>query len=172
MKTQNIKDLEATVKELRCNLAKVLGKNKKISDEIKILHKEGSRYRQRIKGLLLSREKICDKSRLKSSKIKRLENKLKPKRHHFTGLMMQLAVMLRVFTSSSYKNISMILTLLKAYLPLDDLSVPCANTIQNWTSKLGLNALKNIDKTYLGEDICVIVDESIQIGSSILLARC
>ena len=101
-----------------------------------------------------------------------MENKLKPKRHHFTGFMMQLAVMLRVFTNCSYKNISMILTLLKACLPLDDLSIPCANTIQNWTSKLGLNALKNIDKTYLGEDICVVVDESIQIGSSILLARC
>ena len=64
MKTQNIKDLEIALKQSECNLAKVLAKAKK-SDEIKILHKEGSRYRQRIKGLLLSREKTRVGSRLR-----------------------------------------------------------------------------------------------------------
>ena len=42
--------------------------------------------------------------------------------------MMELSVMLRLFAKCSYRSISMILKLLKDYLYLEDLTIPCANT--------------------------------------------
>ena len=169
MKQQTIKDLELLIKELTGKLAKETEKSKKLSAEKKILKKKASRDTQRKKELLLSREKTRARSAAKSVKIKILERKLKPKRHHYTTLMVELSVMLRVFCGCSFRGISKILTLLKDYLCLEDLTIPSANTIQNWTSKLGLSSLKNLDKTYLEGDICVIIDECIQMGNSKML---
>ena len=104
MKTQNIKDLKVTSKQLQRNLAKALEKTKKYSDENKILRKVEVDINKESRGLLLRREKTRDKSRLNSTKMKNLENKLKSKRPHFTGLTMQLAVMLHVFINSFFQN--------------------------------------------------------------------
>jgi hypothetical protein len=164
-----IKDLNPTYKQISSNLAKEIEKSKKLSAENKILRKTVSRGKQRIKEVTLSREKTRVKNVTQYAIIKQLRSKLKPKRHHYTALLIRLAVMLRVFTGCSFRSISKILTLLKDYLCLEDFTIPCANTIQNWTVKLGLNALKNLDKTYLKGDIGIIIDESILIGNSKLL---
>ena len=134
MTQQITKDLLPTYKQVVCNLEKEQEKSKKYFAENKILRKEKSRAKARIKFLVDSRDKIREKNTIKSVEIKVLRTKLKPKRHHYTSLMIKLSVMLRVFTNSSFRSISMILTLLKDYLYLEDLVVPCANTIQNWTS--------------------------------------
>ena len=169
MKQQTIKDLEVTIKQLCCKLEKETEKRKKVCADNKILRKKVSRGTQRIKEVVLSREKTSIKNATQSATIKQLRSKLKPKGHNYTALMIQLAVMLRVFCGCSFRGISKILTLLKDYLCLEDFAIPCANTIQNWTAKVGLNALKNLDKTYLEGDIGIIVDESILIGNSKLL---
>ena len=83
--------------------------------------------------------------------------------------MIQLGVLLRMYTNCSYRSISKFLSLLKGHLSFEDLSIPCANTIQNWVSKVGLNSLKNLYTTHLEGKIGIIIDESIMIGNSKML---
>ena len=104
MKQTIIKDLKPTYKQISSNLAKEIEKSKKLSAENKILRKKVSRGTQKIKNVTLSRDKIREKSAVKSTKIKALERKLKPRNHHYTALMMELTVMLRLFAKCSYRS--------------------------------------------------------------------
>lgn len=41
---------------------------------------------------------------------------------------------------------------------------PCANTIQNWVSKMGLYKQETLDSELVNQDVVLIIDESIRIG--------
>ncbi len=169
MTQQSIKDLKPTYKQISSKLIKEIEKNNNLSIENKDLRKKVSRGKQRNKELIASRAKCRARNTSHRSTIKDLRHQLKPKGHHYTSLLIRLAVMLRIFGGCSFRSISTILTLLKDYLCLEDLSIPSANTIQNWVSKVGLNRLQNLDTTHLKQGIGIIVDESILIGNSKML---
>jgi hypothetical protein len=50
-------------------------------------------------------------------------------------------------------------------LKVEEVSVPCDQTIQNWVSKLGYYHLGNLDNEYVGKEVCLFIDESIRVGT-------
>jgi len=76
---------------------------------------------------------------------------------------------LRVKCNCSYKCTVKILTLLNNYFHLGLNKVPCANTVQNWVSKVGLYSLEKKPSKLNGEKVSLIIDESIRLGQEKLL---
>ncbi len=101
------------------------------------------------------------------TRLERGENK--PLGHQYSSTLITLSVLIRVQTGTSFRNISSILEILQGFFDLPDKSIPCANTIQNWTEKVGYNMLKKGDKTFLGTSVAAIIDESLQIGNNKML---
>ena len=173
MKPQKPKDLEVAFKQPTCKLAKELEKEKKISDENKKLHKENSRLKQSNKEKDITIENCRARNLTKTNKIKHLKRLVrgesKPAGHQFSCVLIILCVLIRVRTGCSYRNISTILEILQEFFDLPDEQIPCANTIQNWTEKVGYNMLETGDKSFLGTTVAAIIDESLQIGDNKML---
>jgi len=100
--------------------------------------------------------------------IKGLEQKLVRKerasRHHYDLYLVKICVFLRVFCNCSYRSVSKILKVLCTCSVLELSHCPCANTIQNWVSKMGLYEQESLESELVKQDVILIVDESIRIG--------
>ena len=148
-------------------------KTKKYSDENKKLCKENSRLKQSNKEKDITIENCRARNLIKTNKIKHLKRLVrgesKPAGHQFSCMLITLSVLIRVRTGSSYRNISTILEILQEFFDLPDAQIPCANTIQNWTEKVGYNMLEKGDKSFLGTSVAAIIDESLQIGDNKML---
>jgi hypothetical protein len=120
-----------------------------------------------------SRDKWKAKSRVKSLTIKSLKKQVsridKPARHHFPLELMHLSFLFRQKGKCSYTSISRLLGILGACQVLDLPRVPCANTVQNWVSKMGLNTLEEGGDSLDASHVSLMVDESIKIGEEKLL---
>ena len=88
-----------------------------------------------------SRDSWKAKSRAKSLTIKSLKKQVcrldKPARHHFSLDLMALSYHFRQEGKCSYTCISRLLGILGRCGLVDLERVPCANTVQNWVSKMG-----------------------------------
>jgi len=138
------------------------------------LRKENKYLRRRKKELTNSRDSWKEKSKSKGLEVKELKHEInrkgKIKRHHYPFSIMFLAVSLRVCCSCSYISISKILKLFGSYLNFNLEKYPCANTVQNWVSKVGYFSLEKENKGLLkGKRLSLIIDESIRLGQEKLL---
>lgn len=169
MTQQIIKDSRVSEAELFRKIAKKDEKLSKYKEKCAKLSKENSRLSQSNKEKTASNEKLRVKNQVKTDRIKylgRLERGYsKPLGHQYPSILIELSVLLRVGTGISYRNISTILGILQGYFDFPDSAVPCANTVQNWTDKVGYNLLEKGDKSFLGTEVVAIVDESFQIGN-------
>jgi hypothetical protein len=83
---------------------------------------------------------------------------------------MTLSVNLRVSVGLSYPQIVQCLSYFQVLGWLESGPLPCANTIQNWVSKMGLYTLLHPDvSVYATQEVCVMIDQSIQIGQEKML---
>lgn len=160
------KEYERKIAILEDKVANLTKKNKEQS---------ASKIRQdkRERELQQSRDSWKAKLRDKSLKIKVLENKIsrmnKPARHHYGIDLINLSFLLRQKGKCSYSGISRILEILGSSGVLELAQTPCANTVQSWVSKMGLNELETGYKSLKTNSVSLIVDESIKIGEEKLL---
>lgn len=169
MTQQVIKDSRVSEAELLHKIAKKDETLSKYKEKCAKLSKENSRLRQSNKEKQASNDHLRTKNQVKTDRIKyfsRLKRGYsKPKGHQYPSMLIELSVLLRVNTGVSFRNISTVLGILQGYFDFPESAVPCANTIQNWTEKLGYNLLEKGDKSFLGTEVVGIVDESFQVGN-------
>lgn len=128
---------------------------------------------KRVRVLTQSRDSWKVKLRDKSLKIKALAKTLcginKPARHHYGIDLIELSFQFRQKGKCSYASISRLLGILGSCGVIELTKVPCANTIQNWVSKMGLQELEKGGNSLITNSVSLIVDESIKIGEERLL---
>ena len=98
-----------------------------------------------------------------------LKRKEKPPRHHYSLDLMKFCVMLRLIGKCSYRGISRILVVVNVCFNLKISKLPCANSVENWVSKMGYFLLQTPDNRLVEDDVCLIVDESAGVGSEKVL---
>lgn len=156
----------------------------KLVKEIEKLKKERSERRKllnaknkTIKRLASSRDEWKSKLKVKQKEIKNLKAQLhrygKAKRHKYDICVMELCVRLRTQANCSYASICKILIILQMHTDMGLTKIPCANSIQNWVSKLGLFSIKlpdnepdkeNMSGYCCDKEVTLIIDESIRLG--------
>jgi hypothetical protein len=153
----------------------------KLRETTKDLREEGRKLRKRIKSLEASRkswkDKAVDRKEELSSLEKRFyrskENKgeVHAKGHHYPMWLIKLSIILRIYCHCSYGSIKKIIEVLKTdyFIECKKESTPCEKTLQNWVSKVGYFYLKNPDNQSFGEDVALIIDESVRVSSQKLL---
>ena len=162
-----IRQLNKKIKKLEDRLSDCRKKNTALRKRIKYL-------RRRIRELIASRDKWKEKNKDKSQKIKGLKDKEKRReekagRHQYPIWLVSLCVLLRIRGNCSYASVVKVLKILNVYLHLNLNRIPCANTVQNWVSKMGLNQLENAACDWQGEEVSIITDECIRLGQEKLL---
>lgn len=160
------REYESKIQQLEQKLEKSLEKCRKYS--------KGNKYlRKRNKELIESRDNWKAKNVAKSGKIKGLKRKLekreKVKRHHYGLWIIVLCIKLRVQAGCSYRGICKILVILQTSFQLDMTRLPCANTIENWVSKMGYYCIENAGQGLPGKEVCLVMDESIKQGNERIL---
>ena len=145
--------LSTTNKELRCELRAAKKKIKRI---------DSSRVNWRDKAV--SRREGQDKLK---RQLKGQNEAHYPKRHQYPTWVINLVIVLRIYCNCSYGSLPKILEVLqKEYLYCaSELKVPNKKTMQNWVSKVGYFYIKQIDKELVGEELCLIMDESVRLGT-------
>ena len=169
MKQQTTKDSGVSVAELLRKIAKKDELLAKYKEKCTKFSRDNSHLRQREKELVASNKNLRGKNQVKTDKIKYLtrlsRGHSKPSGHQYSSTLIELSVLLRASTGISFRNISTILGILQGFFDFPDKDIPSANTVQNWTEKVGYNLLEKGDKSFLGTEVAAIVDESFQIGN-------
>jgi hypothetical protein len=101
-------------------------------------------------------------------KFLRQEKSIKPKGHQYPTWLITLVVILRIHCNCSYGSITKILHVLKndyMFGGTEEAAIPCKETCQNWVSKLGYYYLEKIDNELINQEVCLIIDESIRVGT-------
>lgn len=164
---------EAKINKLGEELRILREKDKALRLAQKKLRSENSVLRKNLKRIKESRDSWKDKLRLKQLEMKGLKARLsrqdKAKGHHYSVSVVQLCILLRIFGGCTYGSIVRVMKLLNSELNLGLKRIPCANTVQNWVSKMGLFHLKGVEKRLSGKAISLIIDESIRLGQEKLL---
>lgn len=170
-------------KTLECKLAKAVEKNKKLVEELSELRAERRKLRKDTKRITASRDKWKDEAVKYRRSYKALTSKVllnnsgeieqeKPKRHHYTRWLITLVVVLRIYCNCSYGSIEKALLILRSDYGLglnENLANPCKNTMQNWVSKIGFYYLQQTDNEFFKQELCLIIDESVRVGTEKLL---
>lgn len=167
-------------REHKSKIRKILKENESCKEKVILLKARVSGLRaeirqqkRRIKGLEESRAGVRKKLQCKQLVIKGLKRRLnragKAKWHHYSTWIVVLSVLLRVKCNCSYENVSKIIGLLNRHFALGQKRIPCANTIQNWVSKVGLFVLRSAPQRLCQQPISLIIDESIRLGKEKLL---
>jgi hypothetical protein len=153
--------LQKQVENFEEKLKRTKKRNRLLSEQNKYLKK-------RTKELTTSRDNWKEKCKSNRLKANNLECKItrwgKAKGHHFDCFIVALCIQLRIVGGCSYECICKILVILQPYMNLELSKIPCANTIQNWVSKLGLYELEKEDQELQGKAVSLIIDESIRLG--------
>lgn len=162
------KAYEAKIRQLEQRIAKIEAQKKGYQLKLSGIRKEFKYAKQRTKELERSRATWKEKSKANNLKIKGLRRCLyrreKAKRHFYPLLLIQLCILLRVVGQCSYEGGQRILNILSFLKLVDYTQLPCANTIQNWVAKVGLYELQTTEHQLAGQEVVLLVDESIRIG--------
>jgi len=168
-----IEELKAKVRKLeriKKQLEETLSTTKTLNKE---LRKKRNYLTKRIKVLEKSRDGWKEKHKYKQQNIKLLKEKIKrqdkAKWHHYPSMLVTLCIFLRTKCNCSYQSVVKILKILNVYFHLHLTRIPCANTVQNWVSKVGLFQLEDVCKQLAGQQVSIIIDESIRLGQEKLL---
>lgn len=145
----------------------------KLKAENSLLRKQNRLQRKRIKKVMESRDNWKRKNRGKAMECRGLRRVLKrkdkPRRHHYGMPVIRLCVLLRVCCGCSYRGVCKVLKVLPMCLSLELGKIPCANTVENWVSKMGLHGIENaVAKAGCGE-VCLMMDESLKPGNERVL---
>lgn len=159
-------------KEYEVKLQKVIEKYeqklKKEKEKTEECKSEIKYYKRRLKELRKSRDSWKEKNKSNYLIVKTLEHKIdrwgKAKGHHFDSSIVGLCIELRIKANCSYGAIKLILLLLQKYMNLSLAKLPCENSIQNWVSKMGLYELEKVVRPLDGQEVSLIIDESIRLG--------
>lgn len=174
--------LEADLQSAKLKIVKLEDKLSREQKKNKERSKECRELRKKNKGLISSRASWKSKAIERNKMINRLSNKVlcldldllndNPARHHYSLLIITIAVLLRVKCGCSYRSIPKILETIFNILgnrKVELSELPCCNTVENWVSKSGYSELENGIKKYEGKEVCLILDESIRVGREKLL---
>ena len=168
-------------REYECKIRLLEKKSLVASERIEELKKERSdlratnrKLRKSNKNLKVSRSTWKSKNRSKGLRINNLEHKLKRRgckafKHHYELWLVGLCVTLRLKGKCSYRSVRRILEILNIHFDLGLRRLPCANSIENWVSKIGLFYLQEDRWPIWGKEVCLIIDESIRVGQEKLL---
>jgi len=162
------KEYEVKIGKLEREIEKLIKKLKESQSNCRTKGKELSYLKSEIKRLKLSRDKWKAKYKAKQEELKQNVKAVtrtgKAKWHHYTTWLITLCILMRLVGNCSYEGIAKIIKLLNEYLELGLPKTPCANSIQNWVSKLGLYVLQIQQiPSRVGKKVCLIVDESIRL---------
>lgn len=173
MQPQKKKVLLYSEKEYLRKVKRLEEKNARLDEKYSCIRAKEKYLKKRLRELTKSRDLWKNKSRDKSLQTKQLIAKLKrrekAKRHQYALWIVTVCINLRTQCGCSYQSIRKILVIFTASFQLDISRIPCANTIQNWNSKMGLHALENTDNQLVGQEVSLIADESIRLGKEKLL---
>lgn len=184
--TKNMKASESSLRKLGRKITKLEEKIKQEREKNSLLRKELNYLRRRLKALILSRDAWKDKCRAKTAIIKNLQKRLKAsaaklnelkevsltdriKRHHYSLSIISLCVLLRIKAGCSYRSIRRILEILQLCKLLSLGRVPCANSIENWVTKMGYYSIANVADHFDTQDFCLILDEHFSQGNERIL---
>lgn len=141
---------------------------------IKSLRTENRQLKKTVKRISASRNNWKEKAvkrRESQDKLKKQLNRRttthSPKRHQYATWLITLVLVLRIYCNCSYGSITKILEIWqKEHLnSKEQLAIPSKKTQQNWVSKVGYYYLKEIDNELFKEDLCLIMDESVRLGT-------
>lgn len=167
------KEYEVKIKKLARINSKLEEKVWELKSEKKAMNKALNLSKQEKRRITKSRDAWKAKHKVKQESIKQLKAKLsrqgKAKWHHYSTKIISLCVCLRIYCGCSYEGICKILLLLDEYFSLGLEKLPCENTIQNWVSKMGLYVMEKGVKSMTGQQVSLIIDESIRLGQEKLL---
>lgn len=90
---------------------------------------------------------------------------------HYNTLQVTLAVMLRVLVNMGGRSTVKVMQVINLVIPSLLGKIPCANTVDNWLRRCGLDDYNDNVKQIAGDDYSLIVDESMMVGSSKLLVN-
>ncbi len=162
------KELEGKVKKLERKNQLGEEKRKKIQIDLQTARKACRYYQSRCRVLEKSRDNWKGKHKYKQQKIKHLKEQVdrrsRIKFHHFPRFLILLCIFMRIKAGCSYEGIVKVLQGLELSGLLGLVRLPCANSIQNWVSKVGLFSLMKEDKNLRGREVSLIIDESIRMG--------
>ncbi len=157
-------------------------KIKKLGEKLLSLKLENSELRKQLraerkrrKGAVQSRDKWKARNRERANKLKGLERKQarkdKPARHHFEVNVISLCILLRIVGGCSYRSIPRILEVIRKCFEVPWEKIPCANTVENWVSKMGLySIMKSVEKLKkVSDQVCLIIDENLRLGNERML---
>lgn len=160
-------------KEYQRKLKKYEEKISRLEEKFSTSRSSTKYLKKRIRELTESRDAWKEKSKDKSLRVKSLIAKVsrqeKAKRHQYALWVVTICVSLRTKCGCSYRSIQKILIIFVHSFQLDLSKLPCANTIQNWTSKMGLYSLQNLDNQIDAKEVSLVIDESIRLGKEKLL---
>ena len=147
---------------LKRKLRQSVKKAKHFKEKSKVLALENKRLRRNAK----ERSERCVPLRRENERLQAENEELRSKLaiyegkasgHHYSTKLVGLCIFLRVFASVSLRSIPKILSLFNSCFELGLRKIPCANTVQNWTAKLGYFELsKPLDAS---SSYTLIVDE-------------
>jgi len=161
-----IKQLEKKVEQLGKKIESEKNKRRQLSKELRGIKK-------RLKELVKSRDNWKEKLKDKQLHIKHLKAKVsrrdKAKGHQYSIWLVLLSILLRIKGNCSYVGIIKILELINGFFQLGLQRIPCANTVQNWVSKMGLFFMEDLENELFGQQVSLIIDESIRLGQEKLL---
>jgi hypothetical protein len=160
------REYETKVRQIEQKYERLAQKNKATAKDNKYLNR-------RVKELSCSRDKWKAKNASKRLKIKALAKgvnaKDKVRRHHYALMLISLCVQLRIQAGCSYRGICKILQILQINFQLGLTRLPCANTIENWVSKMGYYCITHAPGEAMGKEVCLLMDESIKQGNERIL---
>lgn len=132
------------------------------------LRAENRKLRKQKKRLLNSRNSWKENNKEKAVTIKQLRRSIsrkgKVKGYQYDLSIIALCIQLRILAGCSYRSIRAILEVFALYVDLNTKDLPCANTVENWVSKMGLFCLQNSANHFKDKEVCLIIDESVKMG--------
>jgi hypothetical protein len=169
-----------SIKEYNSKISRIEIQNKKLENKLikkearnKKLTKENKYLRRSKRQITRSRDNWKGKHNCKQKEIKLLKAKAnrlgKAKRHHYELWIVDLCILLRIQCNCSYKSICKILMIINICFKLRVNKIPCANTVQNWVSKVGLYCIENTKQNGKNREVSLIIDENIRLGKEKLL---
>lgn len=160
------REYERKIRQLEQKLERTAEKKRCIAKTNKYL-------KRRVRELSASRDTWKSKNAAKALKVKglkkRIKNEGKAKRHHYSLLAISLCVKLRAQAGCSYRGICKILLILQGSFDLGLRRLPCANTVENWVSKMGYYYMEHAQESLPSKEVCLILDESIKQGNERVL---
>lgn len=168
------KEYERKISQLEKKLEKQCEKNQLLKQRLSKSRSDLRYVRKMLNDSRERRDAWKAKYKAKQLKVKALEIKLggkkvKARGHQYEVWLVSLCIALRIYGKCSYRGVARIIKVLNSYFGLELSGFPCANTVRNWVAKVGLNYLRDSELNFVGEEVCLIIDESIRVGREKLL---